>query len=393
MWRTSPPNWERFDHYARRIRLLSHYDQLSYVLSRFPRVIRGVELSIEFPERSGINSLLPNIQEITWSMACDIANLPLVLPFISRSLKALTLNLTAGKSEAGVDIVCHFFDTLIAFAGLELETFKFASHPLEVKDATQLLSFLKSQRNIKVLEVSSDPYVEPTPVQDILFPNFPQSLHELSVNVEFEGQSDYNDRIQTILQRLPNLRVLELVLTSNGSWNLSNFEGLAPLLQNPDLEELSLWVAEDINLNHTDIHTLGRALPKITSLNLRLFYTGLPAVGMPASSLMDFAKAFSNLETLYLQITEIDVSLPLPSPGNEGRVCPFNPATFRSLHVGNSLLSQKDVPCMAEFLRMLCRHPLFDLEHDGEDKAWENVKTGMGQKNSAPVNPRCEQSE
>lgn len=331
-------------------------------------------------------------------MAGDIANLPLVRPFISRSLKALTVNPHAGSSEAGVDIVCRFFDTLIAFTGLDLETFKFGRQSLEVKVAAQLLSFLNSQRNIKVLEVSGDPYLEPTPVQDILFPNFPQGLHELSADVEFEGQSDYNDRIQTMLQRLPNLRVLELMLTNTGSWYLPNFEGLAPFLHNPDLEELTLWVAEEINLNHTDIHTLGRALPKMARLSLRLFYTARPAVGMPASSLMDFAKAFPNLETLYLRITEIDVSLPLPPPDDEVQVCPFNPATFRSLHVGDSPLSQKDVPCMRAFLRMLCPHPLFDLRYDGEGEffigaglAWEDVKTVMGQ-NSAPVNGHCEQS-
>lgn len=296
-------------------------------------------------------------------MEDEIANLPWILSFVSPSLKLLTIELLA-QGPVVSDAACQFLMTLAGFAELELETFKFERNEMELEVVPYLSAFIKFQQNLKVLDISCDPYIDPVLVQDMIFLNLPNGLQEVHLQVEFHEKRDYITRIQSILQPLHSLRVLALVLNGIDSWNPSDFESLSPFLHNPNLEELTLWVAEEIHLNPRDIYTLGRALPKMARLNLRLHYSGGPAVYMQASSLMDFAKAFPQLETLYFRITNIDVSLPFPPPDEEGQVCSFNPVTFRFLDVGDSPLSEQDVPCMAAFLRVLFRHPLVEIEYE-----------------------------
>lgn len=310
----------------------------------------------------------------------EIANLPWILPFVSPSLKLLTIELHA-QGPTVVDAACEFFLTLVPFVQLELESFKFERNEMELEIVPSLGAFLLLRSNLKILDIACDPYIRPS-FLDPLFVGLPKSLQELHLQVEFHERRDYIARIQSILQRLDSLRVLALVLSGIDSWNPSDFESPSPFLQNPNMEELTLWVAEEIHLNPRDIYTLGRALPKMARLNLRLHYSLGPALYMPASSLMDFAKAFPHLETLYLRITIIDVSLPLPPPDEEGRICSFNPGTFRFLGVGDSPLSEQDVPCMSAYLRMLCGHPLVEIRYDekglsgkGPVPPWEKVAT------------------
>lgn len=262
-----------------------------------------------------------------------------------------------------------------------------------------LLSFLKHHQNIKSLAISSDPYLEPRSTQRLLFSNLPNGLQDLKVNVEFYASSDYTALIQTISQRLPSLRALNLVLSSLDSWNLASFEDLSPFLQFSNLEELTLWVSGGIQFTTGDIYTLGRALPKMARLRLRRDYALLPAVGIPASSLMDFAKAFPNIHSLCIHITHIDIPLPPASTNDEAQITAFNPATFRLLDVGESSLAEKEVPLIAGLLGMLCRHPLFEIQYSekndakGSTAAWKRAEALLKQATFAAVTPNCRLSE
>ncbi|KAG8943932.1 hypothetical protein FRC04_002420 [Tulasnella sp. 424] len=367
--RIEPQNWERFQHYARRIRRLSHDDEHIYQLTSSHEPSLSQVWSALALRHPGIDPLLPKIQEISWSVDYDMDNLPHVIHFISSSLKALTITASATNTVEDVATACRFFDTLTGLTGLELENFTFEGSDGEAKVAERLASFLKGQHKLKALRIPNDSYDEPRTTQDMLFPNLPIGLRELDTSVEFYEKSDYTSRIQTILQRLPNLRALRLILSSLGSWNLSDFRSLSPLLQNPNLEELTLLVSTELHLNRSDIHALGRALPNMAQLNLRLHYTILPAVRVPATWLVDFAKAFPKLQALTIRLDNIRTSLPPPGTPNEEQVNAFNPAAFRVLDVGDSVLSEEDVSRMAEFLGLLCLNPLFEIEYEGKKRA------------------------
>lgn len=395
-------NWERFQHYARRIRRLDHNDSPSYILKSVPYSVQPIFLpALVVPEPLRGNPLLPNVLAIHWSATEEIDNLPQVLPFVASSLKSLTLDLYAeGTTDEHDSVICRFFDTLTGLGELQLESFKIERPGLGPEILDHFLPFLKHQQSLKDFGAVIEPYDEPGTTQGRLFPNLPDRLQELYVSVEFDGSSDYTALIQTILQRLSNLRALRLVLSSLGSWDVSDLAGLSPFLQYANLEELTLWVSRRIHLNKGDIYTLGRALPKLARLNLRRHYSVLPAIEMPASSLIDFAKAFPNLQTLEFHITSIDISLPSTSPNDETQVTTFNRSTFRLLDIGESPLAEKEVPIIAGFLGMLCQHPLFELKYSREDtgdnqapQAWKKAEALIKQASFAAVSSHWEPSK
>ncbi|KAG8914023.1 hypothetical protein FRC01_004254, partial [Tulasnella sp. 417] len=361
-------DWERFQAYASRIRRFdakdvvphpSRYAARSHLLAELPTFIA--------PERLGNEPLLPNVQAISWAVLVDIANLPRILPFISPSLKSLTFDVYASDSEEERDPVCQLFDGLTASPGLDLESFNFDKSDVGAEIVKRLLSFLERQPNLKVFRLSSDPYLEPRTVQNMLFSNLPTGLRQLSADVEFHDKYEYTALIQTILERLLDLRVLKLVLTSHhDSWNVSDFKSLAPLLQNPSLEELTLYVSGDIHFDTRDIYALGKALPHMAQFDLRLHYSSLPALKIQASSLMDFAKAFPNLRVLTTDISCTDI--PLASLERDKSTGPDAPnlSNLRIWNVGASSLSQDDVTRMAQFLAMLGPSPLLEIEYDGK---------------------------
>ncbi|KAG8916018.1 hypothetical protein FRC01_003435 [Tulasnella sp. 417] len=370
MGQPSRQDWERFQAYATRVRRLdfkdfgkhtSKYRNRSLPLAEIPTLIAAKDLEDE--------PLLPNVKAITWSVVADIANLPRILPFISPSLKSLAFDVYTSEFEEDGDPTRQLFDGLTASPGLDLESFNFEKPEIGAEIVKRLLSFLERQPKLKVFGLSSDPYLEPRTVQSMLFSQLPTGLRELSADVEFHDESEYTALIQTILKRLPDLRVLKLVLTSHhDSWNLSDFKSFSPLLQNPNLEEMTLYVSGDIHLDTRDIYALGKALPLMTQFDLRLHYSSLPALKIQASSLMDFAKAFPNLRVLTTDISCTDI--PLASIEGDKSAEPDAPnlSNLRILNVGASSLSQDDVTRMAKFLAMLGPGPLLEIEYDGKKK-------------------------
>ncbi|KAG8915798.1 hypothetical protein FRC00_013567 [Tulasnella sp. 408] len=296
-------------------------------------------------------NLLPNVQTISWTITVNIARLPQFLRLISPPLKTLNVDIHDSASEESPDPVRQFFDGLTAIPELEL----------------------RRQQNLKVLGISSDPYLEPHTVQGMLFPNLPIGLWEFSADVEFHNKSHYVALIQTILQRLPDLRVIKFVLSSLGSWDLSDFESLSPFLQNPDLEELTLYISGVIHLDTREIHALGKALPRMARLNLCLHYNCRPALSIQASSLTGLAKAFPNLQALTIHISFDDIPLASPS-GESVDLLGAGLSKLMVLNVGRSSLLQQDVARMAEFLATLRLHPLFEIAYDGKRKSKDPVQ-------------------
>lgn len=368
----SHSSWERFQYYAPRVRCVNHKDYPSHAIKYGAQSRLFAELpTLVGPYRPENEPLLPNVQAIGWTIAEDIALVPRILPFISPSLKALTLEIYASDSEEDGDHVRQFLDGVTASPELELESFNIDKPGIGAKFMKRLLTFLERQQNLKVFGMRCDPYLEPRAAQGMLFPNLPTGLREFGADVEFDDKNEYTALIQTILQRLTNIRVLKLVLTSLGSWDLSDFESLSPFLQNPNLEELTLYVSTAIQLNTSDIHALGKALPHMVRLNIRLHYNARPALIIQVTSLMDLAKAFPDLQSLTAHISCAEIPLaPRPRDAKaelEGSTL----SKLRVLDVGRSSLLEKDVARMAEFLASLRLDPLLEIEYDGKGKESE----------------------
>ncbi|KAG8914024.1 hypothetical protein FRC01_004255, partial [Tulasnella sp. 417] len=123
--RIDPHNWERFRHYARRVRFLrydgSDPDPAAQLSSS--GLASDVSVTLLTLKPSGFGPLLPHIQEINWFISHDIVNLQHALPFFSRSLK--TLGITLGDVDAmeESDAVARFFNTASSIRGLALDIF------------------------------------------------------------------------------------------------------------------------------------------------------------------------------------------------------------------------------------------------------------------------------
>ncbi|KIO28988.1 hypothetical protein M407DRAFT_242793 [Tulasnella calospora MUT 4182] len=163
---------------------------------------------------------------------------------------------------------------------------------------------------------------------------------------------------------------------------------MTPFLQLSNLEELSLITLHGFHLDPDDIAVLGKSFPKLSKLELQPRPQLSFRLGIQATSLIDFAKAFPNLRGLNMYIEPIYSPLQLPWRSTEERsqaqaqaFPSFNPSAFQVLDVGSSFLEDKDIQDMAELLGVLCRNPSFEIRCEGdamdsEDSAyaWRKVE-------------------
>lgn len=388
--RIEPRKWERLRYYSQRVRCL-HYDDGD------PDSVTELDTSSLEPDTSlilltlkpaGFGVLLPNVQEIQWAVSHDIINLQHALPFLHGSLKTLTLTLGESIISDDDDAIARFLDTLWAMQDLSLETFGFHIFGAPTEILQSLTVFLQSQPKIKVLHMPiTDFGPDSDAAQDLFYRSYPEGLKRLMTTVSFRSPEEYLTRLQTIIQRAPQLRTLDLYLDGVLNWP-SALDNLAPLLALPNLEELNLVTLHGFHLDPEDIAMLGRSFPKMVRLGLQPQPRVHPRLGIQATSLIDFTKAFPNLSGLSMYIEPIHTPLQLPwrsteqHSQSEAQSLPsFNPLIFESLHVGSSPIEDKDIPDMAELLCVLCRNPFLEIRCEGKDTemggpalAWRKVE-------------------
>ncbi|KAG8915796.1 hypothetical protein FRC00_013565 [Tulasnella sp. 408] len=386
-----PRNWERFRYYARRVRRLSYddrdFDPVAHSV-RSSSLASDVSLTILALKPSGFGALLPNVQEINWGVSRDIVDIQHVLPFLNGSLRKLALNLGEEGDLADDGAVARFFNTLSVIQGLSLETFDLDMVGVPTPVMRGISSVLRSQPKLKFSQIrviGLGPKVDIA--QDLLHRAFPESLQGLSSSIIFQRREDYLTRAETIVQRVPHLRSLELHLVGVSSWWPYTLDDLAPFMALPNLEELVLVTLHGFQLDPDDIAALGKAFPKMTRFDLQPQPQLSFRRGIQATSLIDFSNAFPNLRTLSMYIVHDPLRLPWRSTEQHSQAQPqslpsFNSLTFQVLDVGSSFLEDKDIPNMAELLSVLCRHPSFEIKCEGsptdrEDPAyaWRKVET------------------
>ncbi|KAG9047628.1 hypothetical protein FS837_001821 [Tulasnella sp. UAMH 9824] len=386
-----PRNWERFRHYARRVRRLSYDDRDLDPDAPFLRsssLASDVSVTILALKPAGFGALLPNIQEINWGVSRDTVDLQHALPFLNGSLRKFAMNLGADEDLGDDDAVARFFNTISVMQGISLETFDLDMVGVPTPIMRGVSSFLQSQPKLKYSQmrvIGLGPKVDIA--QDLLHRAFPESLQGLSTSIVFQRREDYLTRAQTIVQRVPHLRSLELHLVGVSSWWPYTFDELAPFMTLSNLEELVLVTLHGFQLDPDDIAALGKAFPKMRRFDLQPQPQLNFRRGIQATSLIDFSDAFPNLRTLSMYIVHDPLQLPWRSKEEysqpQAQTLPsFSSLTFQVLDVGSSFLEDKDIPDMAELLSVLCRNPSFEIKCEGsamdqEDPAyaWRKVET------------------
>lgn len=321
---------------------------------------------------AGFGALLPNVQEIHWEVYHDLINLQHVLPFLHGSLKTLHIAVDDVDTLDYDHAIARFLDTLWAIQDLALETFSIDLMGMPTQVLRSLISFLHIQPTIRFLDCDTGA-PEPDVTQSLFHQSFPEDLQRLSTPVSFRDRTDYLAGIQTIVKRTPKLQTLKLNLIGATSWSPSTFDNLSPLLALSNLEELNLTTSHGIHLDPEDIVILGKSFNKMARFQLRpVKFTS--CLGIQATSLIDFAKAFPNLQTLGIYIELITNPLQLPwrlteqnSQALADALPSFNPSAFHVLHVGRSILGDKDITDMAELLSILCHNPSFEITCDGKE--------------------------
>ncbi|KAG8915797.1 hypothetical protein FRC00_013566 [Tulasnella sp. 408] len=444
--RIEPRKWERFRYYSQRVRCLHYDDNDPDSVTEFDssNLVSDTSLILLTLKPAGFGALLPNVQEIQWAASRDIVTLQHALPFLHGSLKTLTLTLgevTVSDEDDDIvrfdddivrfdddivrfdddivrfdddigrfdDDIVRFLDTIWAKQDLSLETFGFhiLGPPTEILQS--LAAFLQSQPKMKVLQMPITIFGPDSDVaQDLVCRSYPEGLKSLMSTVSFRSPAEYLTRLQTIIQRAPQLRTLDLYLRGVLNWP-SALDNLAPFLALANLEELNLVTSHGLHLDPEDIAMLGKSFPKMVRLGLQPQPQRNPHLGIQATSLIDFTKAFPKLSGLNMFIEPIRDPLQLPwrareqhSQAQAQSLPSFNPLIFESLHVGSSPLEEKHIPDMAELLCILCRNPSFqirceekDTEMEGPALAWRKVEAlvrlvqGKKQDTAEPYHEWC----
>ncbi|KAG8915800.1 hypothetical protein FRC00_013569 [Tulasnella sp. 408] len=409
--RIEPQKWERFRYYSQKVRRLHHddsdWDSIAHLHSCSLSSDASAMLVALKP--AGFGALLPHVQEIHWEVRHDVINLQHVLPFLYGSLKTLRLAVDDIDTPDYDDAIALFLDSLWAIQDLSLETFSFdiPGPGMPTQILRSLICFLQSQPTIKFFDCDSAPKSDVA--QGLFYQSFPEDLHGLSTTVSVYGPTDYLAGIQTLVKRTPKLRTLKLDLRAAASWWPSTFDDLSPLLALSNLEELNLTALQGFHLDPDDIVILGKSFNKMARIHLPPVSKYTSGLGIQATSLIDFAMAFPNLQSLGIHIEWIKDPLQLPWKSTEqnsqalAQVLPsFNPSTFQLLYVGWSLLEDRDIIDMAELLSVLCRNPSFEITcrgketyKDGSARAWRKVEAlvkhvqGVEQDTARPYDEWC----
>ncbi|KAG8972854.1 hypothetical protein FRC05_009493 [Tulasnella sp. 425] len=366
-------NWERFRYYGRRVRCLRYDDRdpdgrAHLASSSFASDFSVTLLALK---PAGFGALLPNIQELHWTASRDVLNLQHALPFLHSSVKALDISVDNVRVD-DVHIIARFLRTVSGIHGLRLETFKFKSIRATLQLYQNFATLLQNQQTIRVLDIEVGHLPDPNePGPDLPHPVLPKELKELITSLNFDGLADYLTRARALVRQVPHLHSLELYPDGPWSWWPLGFHYLTPFLELSELKNLELFALEGIHLDPDDIGILSKSFPKMVRFAIKPWPQPRFELGIKATTLIDFAAAFPNLEALGIRIERIDEPLELPwrSTDNHSHSQPqaypsFNSSTFQLLDVGPSFLSDDDIPDMAELLSVLCPSPLFEIKYE-----------------------------
>lgn len=336
------PRWDRFDAYARRIRVLNHSDFGSTVRVESqgdkiqPESLTQLLSCLPFNH----GPLLPNVRELTWTSYRGDEFYTQALSFLSPPLH--TLRICSEDDESAPTPRLHMIQGLAGRPDLNLS--RLDLH-IDLEDHSSLssatASLLKAQEQLQ--NVALRQFHLSGPIARAL-PNLP-GLRELSASVVFTDSHQlgvFFSNLAAGCRALEGLRLRIHPPSDSDPLELS-FRPIAPLLQMYALSALHLTGphypenACTISLQETNIVAMGEAWPYMKHLEL--------SSPTPISLLPIYAKCFQALESLR-------ITLILHPASN------FNMSTpkFRSLRKlsieGN--LSRTGGPAIAAFLSWLC---------------------------------------
>lgn len=328
--------------------------------------------------------LLPNLQDISWSLSDNLENLHFALFFITASVKSMAITLPDCANEDEFDSIALFFACFSKIRGISLDRIYFDTMAAQTPIIEAFVQFLQ-QTTVKSLVF---PIVARPPAADVaqhlVYNALPIGLQELEANILFYGKEDYASHANAIVLRSPSLRALRLTLQYRGEWSPSEYQDIQHYGALHNLEELELSSSKSFRLDREDIIKLGELFPRLRRLCLRGRREHRPHLGIKLPNLVDCAIAFPHLRALAITIEPTNALAlaswltTLPDP------LPFNKETFVELDVCSSFIGEKEPGLVAELLSRLCLHPEFDIKYDcgaagarrsKGTKGWETVGT------------------
>lgn len=325
------PKWERFDAYARRIRVLEHSD-ITEAGVELIDTDSLLQLLSCLPANHG--PLLPNLQKLTWAGSCSDAFLPQVLSFLTPSLQFL--HVYTDDERCSYEARCR---TIRGIAGRPDLKLSYLHLGLDIDDdrdvAAALASLLKAQKSLQCIDLPA--FNAASPIAIAL--SGLQQLRELDTTMHFSSPSSLESFLSALAGGCPALKTLRLIIYGESADDLLtlSFGSITPLLRARMLSNLRLYHRQTISLQGTDIVALGEAWPRMESLNI--------SAAVPISLLPNYAESFPKLTSLNIKLTFPEMPV-------------FDPSTpaFRSLR--KLYLSgeppEQGLPGIGAFLSWVC---------------------------------------
>ncbi|KAG8971121.1 hypothetical protein FRC05_011490 [Tulasnella sp. 425] len=345
------PNWDVWLYYAKRVRSVDIADMArrkgrNSLIN--PEV--AIYLLTSFNE-SGGKRLIPNIQVL--GLQCYFPSTPsLALLFVAPSLKSLDFFVLDSPSK----VLRSVRKVLMSLNAMrDLFTLKdFTIHYDETQERRTefervLVDFLRSQPTVSSFAFGV--LRDGTPLAGILAA-IPR-LRVLALSGPYSAsEEELRAEIAVVADNARDIEYFNYFgVREDSSLGSVLFSTPPALLRCANLKELVLGCIDPTGINSSLIEDMGRAWPRMESLELLPDVASEHVRGIPPDALIRFAAAFpSTLRNLAIPLSFSNtISLPLPETSPRF-------AALRTLGVGFSVISKEDFQPFIELLNALSTH-------------------------------------
>lgn len=343
-------NWHRYFLYARRVKTLRHHDERSRSRTFVISSTAFIQILSYLPR--DYRHLLPAAHTIVWKACTTARTIHHLLPFLSPTLRSLTLSISSSDREETSQALL----SLAAHQELKLSALSIlAGCNTEVEEA--IATFLSHQKEVVDLTLPLVSGGGPL-VQELLRSS---PLRSFSGALRFASTPDIEPFFSSFIANHSQLQSLDLRFSDSqrDEGPALPFEIIRPLLQCRALRCLKL-LSRRIQLEQSDIEEMGAAWRSLEKLELRRL-SRYHEDGSPSSWLAVFAEAFPpGLQTLSLDFVHDD------NPTLDDGRAAF--PSLKTLNIGCWTVTPRQLQSTSEYLAWLCPEGV-TIQSEG---SWQN---------------------